>query len=210
MNRRTALKNLTATIGYAVATPSIMSILASCKETSNASWSPVFLSHEEQHVITLITDIILPSNDIPGALDVNITQFIDMMYQDIETDHKKNIFKKGASLFASSFANTFNKPISKSNKSEITTLLTKYFSLSEKDEKQLFNQQKKNANAISENEKENYFIYKFLLSVREYTIFGYCTSEKVGKEVLAYDPIPGEYNGDITTQKATNGRAWSL
>ena len=35
----------------------------------------------------------------------------------------------------------------------------------------------------------------FFAKMKELTLTGYFTSEKVGKEVLNYDPIPGDYKG---------------
>lgn len=208
MDRRTALKNLTAGIGYAVATPTILSILSSCKEDKE-TWIPLFLSENEKIMVTHLTDIILPKTEIPGALDVNIPQFIDLMYHDIETKESQEIFKKGADLFAEKSIKSLNKPIPDTSKEEFNVLLESYFNLSDEDSKVIINQLKKNIKHIPAAKKDSYYIYKFLYSIRQYAIFGYCTSEEVGENVLAYDPVPGVYLGCISTEE-TNGRAWSL
>jgi hypothetical protein len=210
MDRRTALKNLTMSIGYTVAAPTIISVLASCSSESN-TWAPLFLSEEEKHIVTHLVDVILPSDmKTPGALDVNIPQFIDKMYYDIELEEKKTLFKKGASYFAEKFKTSSRKDISDGKKEDFEKLVSTYFNLSDEDSKTISNQQRESIDTISSENIETYSLYKFLLSVRYYTIFGYCTSEKVGEEVLAYDPIPGAYNGCISLKETTNGRAWSL
>lgn len=210
MDRRTALKNLTMSIGYTVAAPTIMSVLAACSSESN-TWTPLFLSEEEKHLVTHLVDIILPSDEkTPGALDVNIPQFIDKMYHDIELEDKKIVFKKGASYFAEKFKTSLGKDILKGKKEDFESLVSGYFDLSDEVSKTILNQQRKSIDNISSENQENYSIYKFLFSIRYYTIFGYCTSEKVGEEVLAYDPVPGAYNGCISLEETTNGRAWSL
>lgn len=208
MNRRTALKNLTASIGYTIATPTILSILSSCNN-NNPTWKPLFLSEDEKHIVTNLADIILPKTELPGALDVNIPQFIDLMYHDIETTENKNIFKKGASLFTEKAILNSKKPISELSKKDFSILLNSYFNVSEEDSKNIINQLKNHVKNIPQTKQDTYYIYKFLYTVREYTIFGYCTSEQIGENVLAYDPVPGIQLGCIST-KETNGKAWSL
>jgi len=39
-------------------------------------------------------------------------------------------------------------------------------------------------------------------------LFGYYTSEKVGEEILSYDPVPGVFQGCIPLSDV--GNAWSL
>lgn len=209
MNRRDALKNLSLSLGYAVAAPTIMNLFASCTAEADG-WTPLFLSEEEKHVVTHLVDIILPSSETPGALDVNIPQFLDLMYHDIELETNKKTFSRGARIFSDKFLKTNEKAVSKGNKDEFEKLISKYFNVSDEDSKAIFNLQNKNINNIQHKDLENYTLYKFLLSVRYYTIFGYCTSEKVGEEVLAYDPVPGAYNGCVSLEETTQGRAWSI
>lgn len=210
MDRRTALKNLTKSIGFAVATPTVMSVLASCSQEPKASWVAQFLSDEEKHMVTHLVDIIIPKDDIVGALDVNIPQFIDLMYHEVETKQNQQLFRQGAKSLSENFIQTLHKDISAGTKEDFTVLLNNYFNLSEYETKTILKEQKLNPNNISKGKIELYSLYKFLLSVRYYTIFGYVTSKKVGEEVLAYDPTPGVYNGCISLEEATNGRAWSL
>jgi hypothetical protein len=196
MNRRNAIKNLTLSLGYAVATPTILSVLSSCTENV-ATWKSVFFSEEQQHIVTNLAAIILPSSTIPGALDVNVPQFIDKMYKNIELEANQNKFKKGATVFASRFKEMFGKKVLKGAKSEIKKLFTSYFDLSEDEIQQVLKQQSFEEKEVSENNLDTYFMYKFLFSVRYYTLFGYYTSKKVGTEVLSYDPVPGSYKGCV-------------
>ncbi len=210
MNRRTALKNLTMSLGYTVAAPTIFNILSSCTAEAE-TWVPLFLSPEEKHMVTHLVDIILPASDTPGALDVNVPQFLDLMYHDIEKKENQDIFKKGASLFAEKFKSQFTSEIIKGDKKQFETLLTSYFNISDEVTETILKEQRLPIENVASSQMENYALYKFLLSVKQYTLFGYFTSEKVGEEILNYDPIPGIYNGCITVEEATtNDRVWSL
>ncbi len=205
MNRRSALKNLTMSLGYTVAAPTIFNMFASCTAEAE-TWKPLFLSPEEKHMVTHLMDIILPTSDTPGALDVNIPQFLDLMYYDIEKKEKQELFRKGAAIFAKKF----NMPILEGKKEDFEKSLSSYFNISEEDSKSILKDQKLSLEKVNDNKIENYTLYKFLLSVKYYTLFGYFTSEEVGENVLAYDPIPGNYQACISVNEATGGRAWSL
>lgn len=207
MDRRSALKNLTMSLGYAVATPTIMSILSSCTEQT-VLWKTQFLTKEEQKSVTELVDIIIPTSDVVGALDVNVPQFLDLMYKDIETETNQKLFRNGAAIFADKFQEKFGVSVLNGKKKEFEALLTEYFELSEEETKHVLWFQKTPMHKVSREKMESYNVYKFLLSVRYYAIFGYCTSEKVGEEVLSYDPIPGQYNGCIPVQEV--GNAWSI
>ncbi|MFB9056390.1 gluconate 2-dehydrogenase subunit 3 family protein [Mariniflexile ostreae] len=209
MNRRTALKNLTMGLGYAVAAPTIMNILASCTAETK-SWTPVFLSEDEKVMVTHLVDIIIPETETPGALAVNVPQFIDLMYQNLEKEDNQKLFKQGANLFANKFETKFNTPISKGNKNDIAVLVSEYFNLSHEDSQFVLHQQKLAIQDIPAENIKHYTLYKFLLSVRYYALFGYYTSEKIGKEVLVYDPIPGAYHGCVSLDETTNGKTWTL
>ncbi|GAA3634750.1 gluconate 2-dehydrogenase subunit 3 family protein [Flavivirga jejuensis] len=205
MNRRSALKNLTLSLGYTVAAPTIFNMLASCS-AEKKTWTPLFLSPEEKHMVTHLADIILPSSDTPGALDVNIPQFLDLMYHDLEKKENQELFRKGAAVFAKKF----NGPILDGKKEDFEKSLSSYFNISKEETKNILKKQRFPLARIDEANLEKYTLYKFLLSIKYYTLFGYFTSEEVGERVLAYDPVPGRYDGCISVDEATGGRAWSL
>lgn len=207
MDRRIALKNLTLGLGYAIATPTILSILQSCT-SETADWTPLFLSSGEKRVVIYLMDIIMPKTDTPGALDVNVPQFLDRMYKEIEDETSQKQFKSGAETFIAKYTAQFDKKIADAEKEEIETIFTPYFTISEEKTEEIKELLGKPVFEISREEGETYAMYKFLFSVRYYAIYGYCTSEKIGEEVLSYDPIPGEYRGCIPVEEV--GNAWSL
>ncbi|WP_298555956.1 gluconate 2-dehydrogenase subunit 3 family protein [uncultured Algibacter sp.] len=209
MDRRTALKQLSIGLGYAVATPTILNIVSSCSAT-NKDWKPLFLSSEEKYMVTHLTDIILPTTDTPGALDVNVPQFIDMIYNEIEQKANQNLFKKGALVFSKLFKTTFDLEAKKGKKAQFETLLTSLFKLSKKATTTILQQQSKYLETLPDLEKDHYMLYKFLIAVRRYTLLGYFTSEKIGEDVLNYDPVPGQQLGCIPLENVPNGHTWSF
>lgn len=206
MDRRTALKNMSLTFGYAIATPTVLSILQSCK-SDVATWTPMFFTETQGYMIIKLSDIILPATDIAGALDVNVPEFMDKMLHDIAPEEEKDLIKEGANAFANAFQNVYGKDASKGTKEEYQKLLEKYFNISDEEQKVVFEMQRE-GKSISEAELNTYLIYKFLLATRRYTLYGYYTSEHVGENILSYDPIPGKWEPCIPVEDV--GNAWSL
>lgn len=207
MDRRTALRNITLGTGYLVSSGTILGILNSCKEAPE-TWQPSYLTKEEGKMVTLLSDLILPASETPGALDVNVPQFIDKMYRDIETEDNQALFRHGANLFSEEFKTQYGKDIIKAKPEEVEKILGRYFNLSEMEESKVKSLISKSIAEVAPSDLDSYKIYKFLMSVRYYTLFGYFTSEKVGEEVLSYDPVPGVYKGCIPVSEV--GNAWSL
>jgi len=207
MDRRKALKDLSLSFGYVVAAPTVFKLLSSCNY-DDETWQPLFFSKQEKFMVTQLVAIILPKSEIPGGIEVNVPQFMDLMYQDIEREWNQKSFQKGAQIFQEKFKNQFNKEVLKGNNEEIQQLFEHYFKLSDQDTQRVLNKQKLKENEVSVENKPLYYIYKFLFSVRYYTLFGYYTSKKVGKEVLNYDPFPGVYQGCVPIDEIGNG--WAL
>ena len=207
MDRRTALKNISAGLGGVAGTPVLLSLLAS--STANAAtWKAESFSPELQHIVTQLVDVILPGSTTPGALDVNVPQFIDKVYGKLFSVTERQNFSAGAGAFAGRFEQVFGHRVMAGGGDEFQQLLAGYFNLSEQERNRIFAEQDKNLADIDSADRDVYLIYKFLLSVRENTLFGFFTSEKIGKDVLNYDPIPELYDGCVPLSDI--GNAWTV
>lgn len=196
MDRRKAIKNLSLAFGITIATPTLITILNSCKE-DELDWKPVFLSRNQVIVIDYLTDIIIPKTEITGGLDLNLTQFMDKMLLQTETKQNQIIFNRGSEEFMNSFRKILNKEVYEGSKDEFKKILEGYFLKSENEQKKLFELIAMDFDTISDEEKPNYLTYKFLTTVRYYSLFGFYTSETIMQDVLHYNPVPGYYKGCV-------------
>ena len=204
MNRRDALKGLGLSLGYVVAAPTIVSMLQSCK-TEAASWTPIFLSKEQGYVLKNLVDLILPKTEAtPGALDVNVPEFLDLYISKTYDELKQKKYKEGVTAILEALPIT-EKGVNDLETKNYDALLTKYLKVSK--EQQLayraYDDEKdpKNKDAIT---------FQAIDNLRNSSIWAFRTSEEIGETVLAYDPIPGSQKGCIDLTEATNGKAWSL
>ena len=198
MKRREALKNLGLATGFFVATPSIISLLQSCTAETN-TWTPEFLSIDEGVVLTNLVDIILPKTDTPSATEVNVPQFIDKYINEVLDDESQAQIKTAYGNIISVLKPNAEDKISKVTQDEYKALLDKYMLLEDDID------QEREANPDSEEMTKS----EFLNNLKWMTINAFKTSQEIGENVLAYDPVPGAYIcGDL--QELTGGKSWSL
>ncbi len=195
MDRRKAIKRMGLSFGYLAATPTVIGILESCTKETKILWKPQFFSKDEALVIQNLTDLILPATEnIPGAIEVDVPQFIDSYYNEVVKIKEGESFKKGIDLII----NTLGNKVENIGIDQYDSILAKFLNAGQK-EIEAF-----------KNSKEDNLVYHTLTKLRSTSVWAFRTSEKIGKEVLAYDPVPGIQIGCISIDKATGGKKWSL
>ncbi len=195
MNRRDALKNMGLSLGYIIATPTIISMLQSCT-TEAEKWTPLFFSDKQAYVLQNLVDLIIPkTKGVPGALDVNVPQFIDLYTSKTATDEQKEIYRIGLEAVMEELGVPDVEPFTLETE-KFDAILSKYLSIT-KEEK------------LAYVEQEN-IVFETLMNIRDQTVWAYKSSKEIGKNVLVYDPIPGQQKGCISLKEATGGKAWSL
>ncbi len=99
MDRRKALKNMGLAMGYTVATPTLISIMQSCKGEPVATWTPEFFTPSEGSVLTKVVDVILPKTDTPSASEVQVDIFIDKFAKDVMEKEEQEFTKMAMAKF---------------------------------------------------------------------------------------------------------------
>lgn len=200
MNRRDALKGLGLSLGYVIATPTLLGMLQSCTKKAE-KWTPIFHSKKQALVLERLVDLILPrTKDTPGALDVNVPQFIDLYASKTLTEEDKDNYNLGFDAVMEELG-IANDPLDAEQPITLKTedfdaILSKYLRIS-KAQRQAYS-------------NENHLVFMTLSKLRDQSVWVYKTSKEIGTKVLVYDPIPGQQKGCITLEEATGGRAWSL
>ena len=207
MKRREAIKNLSLGIGYVVSAPAVLGILESCSK-QEPNWQPVFLSDSVKPAVTHLVDVILPSSDSPGGLDLGLPQFIDKMCADILSESDREWVTTGGALFLAEISSSNGGETPNASREAVLRAFKTYFDLPADQKQAVMGQQRHGAGDLRGEEKDRFAIYKFLFTIREFALLGYFTSEKIGKEYLVFDPIPGGYKPCIPLSEV--GNAWTI
>jgi len=195
MDRRKALKNMGLSLGYAVATPTLISIMQSCKDTApELEWTPDFFTKDEGSILTHLVDLILPKTDTPSASEVQVNLFIDKFINEVMEKEQQDFVKMTMGEDLEPPLATALK-VSKPQEALNQQALEEYMEASKEGDPGDLN--------------DELAAYAFASQLRGMTVWGYKTSEYVGKKVLAYLPLPGEYIGCGDVETLTGGKAWS-
>jgi len=212
MDRRHALKNIGLGAGYLVATPTILSMLESCK--TEEPWIPNFLTQEEGVVLTKMVDIILPKTaTLPGAKELNVAQFIDAFQSEVVDEEGQAMFKKGITTFMNTLGVSEENPAKKLTNEVFIAQFDKFLKL-KKDERKVYDKAIGKAFAAAgEGEPEltdEQIVYSFTNGIKGMSVWAFQTSEAIGERPEVYLPVPGQYIGCGSLEELTGGQAWSL
>ena len=197
MNRREATKNTALLLGLTVSGSTIAAMFSSCQKQNRLDWKPVFFTDEEALSISALTDTILPKTETPSATELKVDIFVDLMMRKSLSPENQEHVKKGYARFVELTNEMHGKAfhlLSDSQKQEVV--------------KSLAGESNKFVMSVWGSPIGEQPPLDFFRRVKQFTLIGYFTSEHIGKNVLAYDPIPGEQKGCIPFNEV--GRSWSL
>lgn len=217
MERRSALKNMGLAFGYAVATPTLLSLLQSCKnKPAYAEWVPSFLEKEKGYAMAQTLDVILPKTDTPSATEMNVHAFIDSFLDEVmPLEQRDFVVMKMNKFYDKVLADSGKETLMDIEATDIEPVLQTYLRKRTDEEEEAHSEAimsymeaiMKGGEASLDEEVAS---YSFANDLRDMATWAYKNSEFVGEEVLAYDPIPAEYIGCGDLNTLTNGKAWSL
>jgi len=171
-------------MGFTLTGAALSGTLSGCKADSSPGWKPQSIDKDSDEFLSELSEFILPASDTPGAKDVYVNRFIDQ----IVTDY---FDQAGREKFIQNL-----KSLSEECKDQIGN---DFIYLDEKGKTDFVDAQEAKGGSLPFNlwgnqlgPGENLTFYRELKSM---ILWGYFTSEKVGTEVLTYNPIPGSYVG---------------
>ena len=170
MKRRDLLKTGVYGLAGVTLSSTLISTLQSCNSVNE--YNPVYFSNTEFSLISNMVDFFIPKTETPGAVDMKVPQFIDIIISETYNIDSKNNLSNKLKLLIEDF------------KSKNVDLLD-YNSLKSK--------------FVSDfNNKTHLEIYN---QIRDLTVWGFKTSKEIAINVLNYNPIPGYQLGCIDINK---------
>ncbi len=215
MDRRKALRNMGLSMGYAVATPTLFSILQSCKNDKALVWKPYYFNPEQGDALIQLVDLILPKTNTPSASELQVHLFIDRYANEVLQPDQQALLKTTTdAFFKNALANAKAERIQDLSTEQLEKSLSEALKNTKEQEIAFGEKIATYQNALLEGKNatldDKTACYAFANNLRNMTIWGYKGSEYIGEEVLAYLPVPGEYVACGDLEQLTNGKAWSL
>ena len=170
MNRRDLLKKGVYGLAGVSLSSTLISTLQSC--SSIEKYSPHYFSKTEFSLLSNIVDFLIPKTETPGALEMKVPQFIDIIISETYNNESKNNFSNKLKLLIEDF---------KSNNidlSDYNSMKSKFMNdFNNKSHQEIYNQ------------------------IRDLTVWGFKTSKEIALNVLNYNPSPGYQLGCIDIDK---------
>lgn len=172
MQRRTALKNVAATLGAIAALPA----WASGWNQKNIQ-KVGFLTSAEDEMLAEVVETLIPVTDTPGAKELNVHRFVQRMVADCYEPEAQKTLTDGLASLDKYSQQTFNKPFAKGTTAQRIHILE---GLELSDESS---------------------VKAFFPLVKNLTIQGYMNSEYVMTNITHYEMIPGRWHGCVPLVK---------
>lgn len=210
------------TFGFAIGTPAALSLLQSCTSNDTSAKNRQetaklhFFDAEEATFIAKTVDIIIPPTDnIPGATDVGVPEFIDQYMDEVVSKKEQKLTKNYLSNIITNLKEEIGKEeVASFTADDIEPIIDESLNKSPEEEKYIMEEVNTYIQAVNNGKKHvlinDVAAYAFLTNLRQLTIWSFKNSREIGEDVLAYDTVPGRQEGCISVQQATGGRAWSL
>lgn len=191
MNRREAIRKSTLLLGGALSASTIAAVMSGCKAPMDPDWTPSTMTRDQAEIVAEVCERIIPATDTPGAKDALVHRYIDEFLTNIASPEEREVFTKG-------LQNLQDRSFLKLSDADKDTMLSEMQGSASGPSdievgEDLANEGEANINREVANQ--------FFQGMKQLTITGFFSSEVGAKQVLRYDPIPGEFNGCIDYQE---------
>lgn len=198
MNRREALQQVAWLMGGAISAPAILGVLSGCSpKQQGATWKPVFLNEAQAALVAEIAEIMIPRTDTPGAKDVGVPAFIDVMLKDAFTKDDQERFISGLQAFDDAAKEAHGSGFMKLDAAQRLALVQKVHDAAVTEERQLV-------------PPPSTLRRPFILMTKELSLLGFFTSQAGATQVLQYVAVPGAFHACIPVAQAGNGKTWAV
>lgn len=196
LNRRELLQRAAYLMGGAVSAPAVLGFLNGCTARAEPNWKPVLLTPQQVEVVSEIAEIIIPRTDTPGAKDVGVPAFIDVMLKDVYKQADRDRFMSGMKDFESAAVKEHKRP---------------FLQLRSEQQRDLVQRFHEEAVTLERERSPRTDVTRpFILTMKELTLLGFFTSEVGATKVLHHVAVPGRYDGCVPLASVANGRAWAI
>jgi hypothetical protein len=171
-------------------------ILGCGRRQTGPAWQPRTLSAEQDDLVTAIAELILPATDTPGATEAQVNRFIDLLLSDWLEPEEGESFLAGLAELDRACRDRFDRVFLGLTTEEQLAVLVPL------DEEAAELRQAARVAGLTEVEEPTFF-----LTMKEWTLAGYYTSEIGMTEELQHFRISGAFSGCLPLTEV--GRSWA-
>jgi gluconate 2-dehydrogenase gamma chain len=190
ITRREAVRRLSLLLGGTASASTITALLSGCRaRPTPVDWAPSALSSAQLDVLGAVVDHIIPRTDTPGARDVGVPAFIDLLLDRWAEADERDRFLEGLDGLDAAMREAHATDFLAGSVEQQVALLTGL----------------DDAGVRARDANEDPL--PWFATLKEWTLTGYYTSEAGATQELQWLATPGRFDGDAALAEV--GRAWA-
>jgi gluconate 2-dehydrogenase gamma chain len=197
LTRREALKRVAWLMGGTLCASAILAIQKGYSATTPAGRKPSILTRPQMTIVSAVAEIMIPRTDTPGATDVGVPGFIDLMLEEVYTQKNREHYLTGLADFDAAAHTEQGKEFLALEPPQQVALVRRFHDAAVIEEQ-------RPARPREDVQRP------FILMTKELTLLGFFTSQAGATQVLQYIAVPGSYHACIPVEQAGNGKTWAV
>ena len=195
MDRREALQLFATGIALQLAPPDLLAVVREMRSLIGTQTSLRTLNSHQSATVTSIANLIIPRTETPGAADIGVNRFVDLILTEWYIEEERNRFLNGLADVDARSQASFGKQFiecSAIQRSEIMTALGEQMT----EEANAVRSGRRYRGSPPHPDKNFYYI------LRSLTMTAYYTSEEGATKELGFELIPARHEGCASAQEA--------
>jgi gluconate 2-dehydrogenase gamma chain len=191
IDRREALKQVAFLMGGTLSAYSILGIEKGYCASRSAPTHPSVFSRSQLQLVSRVAEVIIPRTDTPGATDVGVPGFIDLMLGDVYSKKDRDRYLAGLAQFEAATKSE--------GQAGFAAVVKKFHDAAVAEERRR-----------PRGDEDEHPRRPFILTTKELTLLGFFTSQVGATQVLQYAAVPGSWHACIPLTQSGNGKSWAF
>lgn len=162
------------------------------------------LNSHQARLCSVLSDLIIPRTDTPGAVDAKVPDFVESVVSDWYTPRERSIFLEGLAALDEHCLKAFGREFIKSEQAQQVACLQSFEAIAMEYAK-AHPQPITPASVMGKGAIDQEA--PFFTKLKELVVVGYYTSEAASNTEMQYLPVPGRYSGEADL-KDSGGRQY--
>jgi gluconate 2-dehydrogenase gamma chain len=199
MDRREALRLLATGSALQLAPRNLLAALREARTLLGTQTALRTLDSHQNATVTAIAELIIPRTETPGATDVGVSQFIDLILTEWYIEDERDRFLNGLADVDARTQSLFRRNFVDSSPDQQAEILTALGEQMTEEKDAVRDRARRYRGSLPEPEKNFYYM------VRSVTLTGYYTSEDGATRELGFQIIPDHHDGCANAGTAKEG-----
>lgn len=203
MDRREALQLLGTGVALHLASPNLLAALREVRSRSGTQTDLRTLNSHQNATVNAIADLMIPKTETPGALDVGVNQFIDLILSEWCSDEERNRFLNGLADVDARARASFGREFIECSAVEQSEIMMAMGEQMTREAEAMRYSARRYRGSSPKPDKNFYYMLRGLI------LTAYYTSEEGATKELRFAVIPDRHDGCASSEEAREAKGQS-